>query len=120
MGSAWIVLASVVGQARRQVYDPRLLWAAVALVGVVLAGALIITWADRWRRRAAEDSSTATDHLVSFRDLYEKGELSKEEYERILDRMSGTATRGPKGPAQPANPNVAPPSTTDLPDNPQS
>jgi hypothetical protein len=64
----------------------RLLWAALPLVGALLAGALILYLIDRWRKReAAEEEAAATpnDQLSQFRSLYERGEMSREEFERV-------------------------------------
>ena len=35
--------------ARLPAWDPRVFWAALALVAAILLGALIIAWTDRWR-----------------------------------------------------------------------
>jgi hypothetical protein len=64
-----------------------LVWVSV-LVGVLLLGAIIIARADRWRKRQMEAKDDEADHVTSFRALYENGELSKEEYERVLRRVA--------------------------------
>jgi hypothetical protein len=64
-----------------------LLWVSV-LVGVLLLGAFIIARVDRWRKRQMEAKDDEADHVTSFRELYENGELSKEEYDRVLRRVA--------------------------------
>jgi hypothetical protein len=68
--------------------DPQLLWAMVALVATLLLGALIFAWLDRWRRRGDRDTLTPIDQLTSFRQSYDQGELSQEEYERIRAKLA--------------------------------
>jgi hypothetical protein len=63
--------------------DPRLLWATLGLIGCLLLGALIIWWVDRWRKRSREAEDSSGDQLAHFRELYEQGNLSAEEFERI-------------------------------------
>jgi len=68
--------------------DPRLLWATISLVAILLLGALVLAWFDRLRKRADQSMLTPGDQLASFRLSYERGELSQEEYERIRARLS--------------------------------
>jgi hypothetical protein len=72
-----------------------LLWVSV-LVGVLLVGAWIIARVDRWRKRQMEDADDSPDQMMSFRALYERGELSKEEYDRVLRRVADRAGAKPK------------------------
>jgi hypothetical protein len=86
---ARIALAGMVILARRP-WDPRLLWATLALIGVILLGALLIVVLDRWRRRLDEEPcSTANDQLAAFRTMFERGEMSQEEFERIRAHLGG-------------------------------
>ena len=68
--------------------DPRLLWATISLVAILLLGALVLAWFDRLRKRADPSVLTPGDQLAAFRLSYERGELSQEEYERIRGRLS--------------------------------
>jgi hypothetical protein len=84
------------------------LWVSV-LVGVLLVGAWFIGRVDRWRKRQMEDAYDAPDQLTTFRDLYESGELSKEEYDRVLRRVADRVGAKPKPvPAAAAEPPPAP------------
>jgi hypothetical protein len=94
-----------------------LLWVSV-LVGVLLVGAWIIARVDRWRKRQMEDADDSPDQMMSFRALYERGELSKEEYDRVLRRVADRAGAKPKPvPAAAAEspPAAEPPATQEPP-----
>jgi hypothetical protein len=69
--------------ARLPAWDPRLLWAALGLVAAILVGASIIAWADRWRKHPRRDRLGPNEELTHFRTLYEAGELSAAEFNRI-------------------------------------
>lgn len=74
----------------------RLLWAALPLVGALLAAALILYLIDRWRKReAAEEEAACTpnEQLSRFRSLYERGEMSREEFERVKALLTGQLRR---------------------------
>src|SRR5262249_34882370 len=83
MSAALPVAGTLSLWARRAVMDPRLLWATLGLIGILLVGALIIWWVDRWRKRSQEGLDSSGDQLAQFRELYEQGNLSAEEFERI-------------------------------------
>ncbi|MCX7701952.1 MAG: hypothetical protein N2039_13830 [Gemmataceae bacterium] len=61
--------------------------AAIALAAVLLAGAVIIAWVSRWRRRLEHDTLSTHDQLTTFRLLYERGELSQDEYQRVRQQL---------------------------------
>jgi hypothetical protein len=88
MLGAWLIEASAVPAAGRLPRDPRLLWAAFGLVGILLLGAVVIWWAGRWRKRAHQPDPVAGDPLTDFQQLYERGQLSREEFERIRTRLN--------------------------------
>jgi hypothetical protein len=62
----------------------QLLLTSLCLVAALLAAAIVVAWVNRWRRKndALEDLSP-TVQMVHFRALYEKGEISQEEFERL-------------------------------------
>jgi uncharacterized membrane protein len=87
------------------------LWTSLILVGVLLVGALLITLVDRWRKRASSRTATPAEQLSHFRRLYDRGELSAEEFERIKTLLGGKLRqdlhvpgapppRAPEGPAR--------------------
>jgi|ERR1051326_3311235 uncharacterized membrane protein len=68
----------------------RLLFSSLALVFALLVGAFIIYLTDRWRRRDTTSTvGDANEQLASFRELYERGELSSDEFGRIREKLSG-------------------------------
>ncbi|HLJ95022.1 MAG TPA: SHOCT domain-containing protein [Gemmataceae bacterium] len=87
MDAAWQAIAKA-DPVRPPLWDARLLWLTLALVAVILIGALVLVWIDRWRKRAGSERMSANDQLASFRELYEKGQLSQEEFDRIRALLS--------------------------------
>lgn len=76
--------------------DPRTALAAGLLVAVLLAGAAALFLLDRWRRRQFADVDAAqesAESLSSFRALYERGELSEEEYQKVRAKMAAKIKR---------------------------
>src|SRR5438128_11031052 len=61
----------------------KLLWPSLAVIAAMLLGAALIEAVRRWRSRPASFRFTATDELARFRSLYDKGELSEEEFNRL-------------------------------------
>lgn len=85
--------------------EERLLLVTCALVGTLLFGAVVVARVDRWRKRQmANDDQAPALELGSFRSMYERGELSKEEYDRILQKIAARAGAKAKAPPQPAPP----------------
>ncbi len=70
-------------------WDPALLWTTLALVAIIVIGAIAVAVLDRWRKRAVPATFDANDQLAQFRELYDKGELSEQEYERIREQLGG-------------------------------
>jgi len=82
-------------------------------VGALLAGALVVALIRRWQRH--QPNPTASDQLAHFRALYEKGQLTEEEFKRLRAVLSDELRRSLNLPnAPPAAPNV-PPETPDPP-----
>jgi hypothetical protein len=86
-------------------------------VGALLLGALIITVVSRWRKKTAgSETQSAVDQLAHFRTLYEKGELSEEEFNSLRSLLGGKIRRkegeGKPRDAQPPQPGTAPPGGT--------
>src|SRR5436309_1656986 len=63
----------------------RVVWAVLAAAAalVCLAGALAIWLTERWRRTDAVQRLNPSQQLAHFRTLYQQGDLSSEEFERI-------------------------------------
>jgi hypothetical protein len=58
---------------------------------------------NKWRKWMSSETATASDQLTLFREMYEKGELSKEEFDKIKSRL-GLALRQGKQLATPPAP----------------
>jgi hypothetical protein len=95
------------------------LWSGV-LIGVLLFGAWVISRLDRWRKRQMQADDDGPGHVMSFREMYESGELSKEEYDRVLRRVADKIGARPRPVAQPPGasnqePAPGPPATEEPP-----
>lgn len=85
-------------------------WVVVGLlVGVLLAGAVVVYFVDRWRKRTVNTTEQAGDELTNFRAMYERGEITESEYaklrQRVAQRVNPPAPVAPPAPApgQPGN-----------------
>lgn len=78
-----VVFGLVPGDVSRQ-----LLWTSLAFAGVLLLLALVVALLERWRKRSPQERLSAGDQLAHFRELYEQGELSREEYARLHALLS--------------------------------
>src|SRR5215207_1314387 len=68
---------------------PEFIWATGGLVGFLLLAAGALVWAKRWRARLLEEEERRSeDRLASYRTLYERGEISREEYEKITGALA--------------------------------
>jgi hypothetical protein len=63
-----------------------LVWATAGFVGAVLVGVVVIVWVERWRKRPWTPLAPA-EELERYRQLFERGELSADEYRKICDRL---------------------------------
>jgi hypothetical protein len=103
MDAAWQAIAKA-GPVQPPLWDPRLLWLTLALLAIILISALLLAWIDRWRRRSGSERLSANEQLANFRELYDKGQLSKEEFERIRALLSKELRRELDVPAAPPAP----------------
>ena len=70
-------------------WDPSHLWAPLALVGLLLFGALVIWLVDRWRKRWTQESTPHSgDQITQYRKLYEAGDLTAEEFAKIRNKLT--------------------------------
>lgn len=82
--TGWAVSAILLAQGVKLQF----VWATLALVGTLLAGAMLFALLERWRKRSATEGLSAGDQLTHFRKLYDQGTISKEEFERIRTQLS--------------------------------
>jgi hypothetical protein len=78
----------------------RFLPTGLYLVVALLLAAAIIALASRWRRAPRSATVSASDQLTEFRLLYEKGQMSRDEFERVRARLGGEM-RGTEPAAKP-------------------
>jgi hypothetical protein len=71
---------------------------------MILASAVVLVWLDRWRKRSGSDRLSAQEQLANFRELYDQGQLSKEEFERIRATLAPQLRRELDLPAEPSRP----------------
>ena len=70
------------------------------LAGALLAAAVVIEAVRRWRQRG-EKTLTPSDQLATYRALYNRGEISQEEFDRLRDALGGEIRRAAAPPAPP-------------------
>ena len=112
MTVSWLLVADAADKAKPPAWDPRLLWSTVALVAAILIGALIIAVFERWRKRPVNFRPDPNDQLAEFRSLYDRGEISREEFdrirnllgERLRDALDVPATQPSSAPPNPPEP----------------
>lgn len=83
--------------------------AVMALLAVLLVAVLAFFLITRWRKQAAEQRLSASDQLSEFRELYEQGQLSREEFERLRSLLGARLREEikvapPPSSAEPARP----------------
>ena len=104
MDAAWQVIANA-GPLRPVPWHLGFFWLTLALAAVILIGAVVIVWLDRWRKRSGSERLSDDEQLAKFQKSYDNGELSREEFERIRALLS-SAPQTPAKPAGPGNPPV--------------
>lgn len=85
-GANWMGQAVLAAQSG---FKLQYFWASLSLAGVLLIGALLLKWFERWRKAPTSDVLSAGDQLAHFRELYSRGELSKTEFDQIRARLAG-------------------------------
>ncbi len=105
MPAAWTSLA--VRLTHREI-PQWVLGATLLLMAVLVAAALIIVGVGRWLKRPARPADTSSDELAHFRLLYEQGEFSREEYDRIRSRLVPRLRKELDVPAPPIAPTPPP------------
>jgi hypothetical protein len=84
-------------------FGTRFLFVGLPLVVALLLGALIIAWVKRWQKKPSQLS--ANEQLTQFRSLYERGEMSAQEFERVrailVERIRLEETNAGEPPKEP-------------------
>ncbi len=68
--------------------QPDALVAFGMLGGALLVGALAVHLIDRWRKRDAKAEHTPDEDLTNFRAMFERGELTEAEYDKVRKRAA--------------------------------
>ncbi|HJZ58563.1 MAG TPA: hypothetical protein VKE74_26720, partial [Gemmataceae bacterium] len=81
-------------------------WVVVGLlVGTLFAAAGIFWLFERWRKRAmAAPTQDAAEELSNFRVMFERGEITEEEYNKLRQKVADRVKAAPA----PATPTGAP------------
>jgi len=85
------------------------LWLVGGLVVTLLVGAIAFSWLERWRKRQVSDSPAAEiEQFGTYREMFERGELTSEEYDRIkrkeAERLKARVLGKPLKPTPPVPP----------------
>lgn len=98
------------GKAKGSPFDrPEILFGSAGLAAALLVGAFVIFLVDRWRKRAAlAEAADAGSELTTFRALYERGEITEEEYTRLRQKVSERVKNPVEGAIPPAGPPIPP------------
>lgn len=99
MGGFWL-FAQMGGRGDDPLRKPEVIWGTAGLALALLAGALLVYLTDRWRKRNAAPAIDATGELTEFRRMYERGEITEEEYTRLRDRVAQRVKALPSLPVQ--------------------
>jgi hypothetical protein len=94
--------------------------ASIPLIALLLVGALVIYFVDRWRKRTRAVSPPTNDQLAHFRSLYERGEMSAEEFDRVKALLAGQLRKEMNVPAPPVPFADLDPDVPDEPPSPQT
>ncbi|HEV3119570.1 MAG TPA: SHOCT domain-containing protein [Gemmataceae bacterium] len=90
--------------------QPPSVWAtlvvAAAFVAVLALGVIVISLLGRWRKQAPPTDFDPNEQLAQFQELYEKGELSQEEFDKIRERLRRQICREHELPAAPPADNL--------------
>ena len=90
---------------------PELIWGSVGLAGALIVGGLVILVVDRWRRRSAMADPQAGLELSDFRAMFESGQISKDEYEKLRLKVADRVKKPEVAPAAPEAPATGQPAT---------
>jgi uncharacterized membrane protein len=65
----------------------KIFWTIVVLIVIVIVTGGVIMFITRWFKRANSPEKAYGDDRTSFKVLYERGELTEEEYQKIRARL---------------------------------
>ncbi len=74
---------------------PEIIFGIVGLIAALLAGAVVISLTDKWRKRAMAPTHDETDVLTTYRDMYEHGEITEVEYAELRRKIAEKVKSAP-------------------------
>jgi hypothetical protein len=119
----WILalFAEAGGAEKDPLRQPEVIWGTVAIIVILLLGALAIHFADRWRKQSAPSAKDTAVELSDFRGMFDRGEITADEYAKLRDKVAQrvkTQTKPPVPPESPAPNSLPPPTDPETPPNP--
>ncbi len=82
------------------VRDPGFVIWSLVFAGILLVAAVIFVFFDRWRKKPVGESARDLSlNLNSFKEMYENGEITEAEYERIKAKWAAKLKGQAGGPA---------------------
>ncbi|HEY2911051.1 MAG TPA: SHOCT domain-containing protein [Gemmataceae bacterium] len=93
---------------------PEIIWGSVGLAAALLIGAVVIYLVDKWRKQGAMAERAGGGELTDFRAMYERGELTEAEYNKLREKVAARVKPKPIAPPDAGNP-VPPPSAGPFP-----
>jgi hypothetical protein len=97
------------GQADKDPFrQPEIIWGTAGLAVALLAGAFVVWMVDRWRKRSSQTSDAAGE-LTDFRGMYERGEITEDEYVKLRNKVASRMKPPPATTDPPAGPAAASP-----------
>lgn len=103
--------------ARNLLDSTEFLIATGLLALALLAGAVVVWLLDRWKKQSEMSlQREASDSLSNYRAMYDRGELSQEEYETVRERLTTQMREGIKMPEKPLSIESLKPTETPKPD----
>jgi hypothetical protein len=79
--------------------NPDVIWGIAGIALALLAGALLVYLADKWRKKIATQGVDSSNELTEFRRMFESGEITEQEYVKLRDRVAQRVKAPPPAPA---------------------
>jgi hypothetical protein len=119
----WLLaLLAEAGAAEKDPFrKPEVIWGSVAIIVALLLGALVIHFADKWRKQNVASARDTVVELSDFRGMFDRGEITADEYAKLRDKVAKrvkTQTKPPVSPESPAPNSLPPPTDPETPPNP--
>ncbi len=67
--------------------EPEVIWGTAGIAVALLVGAFAIWLVDRWRKKATAQRE-AIEELSDFRGMFQRGEITEEEYAKLRNKVA--------------------------------